>query len=141
MTAGMPDEPAGDMLEVALLYMAVTFFSVFILNIFIGVLGEQYALQKQHCVLIFRRRRAELCLRYMQRIHAQHFRACSGPEGHVLLVGCILACLTLQAHGEGLGWSQTSHGCLGRNCRAPRILGIWEVQYESRTLRGQESRI
>ncbi|CAE7830473.1 unnamed protein product [Symbiodinium sp. CCMP2592] len=97
ITAGMPDEPEGDMLDVGLLYMSVTFFSVFILNIFIGVLGEQYSIQKEHCVALFRRRRAELCLRYMQRMHClQQFRVCSGALGHIVLAGSILACLTLQ---------------------------------------------
>eukprot|EP00439_Symbiodinium_sp_Y106_P036990 s4334_g4.t1 len=53
ITQGLPEKPPDDILELLVLYGGVLFFSVFVLNIFIGVIGEQYSKEKDQVGLMF----------------------------------------------------------------------------------------
>ena len=101
ITAGLPDEPKTDPLEAALLYLAVTVFTVVILNIFIGVIGEEYSRLKEESYLLFRQQRSVMCLHYVLR--KPHFRCnfCSpslADVGVVLSVALGIALQVYSAH-------------------------------------------
>lgn len=104
ITAGLPGEPNTDPLEAALLYLAVTVFTVVILNIFIGVIGEEYSRLKEESPLLFRQQRARMCLHYVLR--KPHFRCnlCSpnlADLGVVLAVAVGIAIQVYSAHHGG----------------------------------------
>eukprot|EP00931_Biecheleriopsis_adriatica_P035920 TRINITY_DN20706_c0_g1_i1.p1 TRINITY_DN20706_c0_g1~~TRINITY_DN20706_c0_g1_i1.p1 ORF type:complete len:886 (+),score=170.32 TRINITY_DN20706_c0_g1_i1:54-2711(+) len=67
ITQGLPGRPPADTLELLVMYGGVLFFSVFVLNIFIGVIGEQYAHEKEQVGLIFQNVRASSCLTFLLR--------------------------------------------------------------------------
>lgn len=67
ITQGLPGRPPDDPLELLLMYAGVSFFSVFVLNIFIGVIGEQYSTEKQQVGLMFQNVRASCCLTFLLR--------------------------------------------------------------------------
>eukprot|EP00929_Paragymnodinium_shiwhaense_P035541 TRINITY_DN19169_c0_g1_i4.p1 TRINITY_DN19169_c0_g1~~TRINITY_DN19169_c0_g1_i4.p1 ORF type:complete len:948 (+),score=180.09 TRINITY_DN19169_c0_g1_i4:52-2895(+) len=68
ITAGLPSNPYEyDSLELLLTYGAVLFFSVFFLNIFIGVISIQYETEKERFPLTFQHLRAESCANFMLR--------------------------------------------------------------------------
>ena len=69
ITQGLPETVPEDMLEVFMLYGGVLFFSVFMLNIFIGVISEQYAQEKEVAHLAFQRTRASSCLTFLLRAY------------------------------------------------------------------------
>ncbi|CAK9006930.1 unnamed protein product [Durusdinium trenchii] len=96
MTAGLPEEPSPNLLESGLLYIAVTFFTVFILNIFIGVIGDEYSRLKSQSFLGFRQIRAKMCLDYMLR--KQFFRIdwCSKRMSKIVLLTLIQFGLVIQ---------------------------------------------
>eukprot|EP00913_Durusdinium_trenchii_P031274 g29281.t1 len=68
ITQSLPTDVPEDMLELVLLYLGVLFFSIFVMNIFIGVISEQYSNQKQHVGLMFQSLRASSCLLYLLRM-------------------------------------------------------------------------
>eukprot|EP00931_Biecheleriopsis_adriatica_P036761 TRINITY_DN21139_c0_g1_i1.p1 TRINITY_DN21139_c0_g1~~TRINITY_DN21139_c0_g1_i1.p1 ORF type:complete len:941 (+),score=161.90 TRINITY_DN21139_c0_g1_i1:93-2915(+) len=53
--------------HVFLTYMSVLMFTVFFLNIFIGVMSDQYIFEKERCELSFQQLRANSCLSYLLR--------------------------------------------------------------------------
>ncbi|CAE8617446.1 unnamed protein product [Polarella glacialis] len=69
ITSSLPefDADSGDQLKLILALVAVLFFSVFILNIFIGVMSEVYMDETSKCQLTYRRERACACLNYLLR--------------------------------------------------------------------------
>jgi len=68
ITAGLPDRPLElDHLELTIWYLSVGIFSIFFLNIFIGVIGESYATEKERSALTFQELRAQSCLTFLLR--------------------------------------------------------------------------
>ncbi|CAE8699151.1 unnamed protein product, partial [Polarella glacialis] len=68
ITAALPEDPHNmPMLDLVLTYLAVLFFSVFFLNIFIGVITELYLLEKERVGLTFQHVRASSCLTFLLR--------------------------------------------------------------------------
>uniref|UniRef100_A0A7S2QH44 Uncharacterized protein n=1 Tax=Zooxanthella nutricula TaxID=1333877 RepID=A0A7S2QH44_9DINO len=54
-------------LQMALTYLSVLLFTVFFLNVFIGVIGENYSIQKTLSPLVFQKVRAGICSTYLLR--------------------------------------------------------------------------
>lgn len=68
ISGGMPGNPSEvSPAELALTYASVLLFMIFFLNVFIGVMGEQYTNQKAVCKWIFQRTRALACFDYLLR--------------------------------------------------------------------------
>lgn len=96
MTAGLPSEPSDNELESMLLYVSVTFFTVFILNIFIGVIGEEYSRLKEECSLGFKQLRAKMCLDYILRKHFFQIHICSKTMSKVICLTAISIGMIIQ---------------------------------------------
>jgi len=68
ITAALPERAeAVSSLELVLSLVAVSVFTIFILNIFIGVMSELYVNAKENCDLQFRHQRAGSCFAYLLR--------------------------------------------------------------------------
>ncbi len=109
ITAGLPGEPNQDPLEAGLLYLAVTVFTVVILNIFIGVIGEEYSRRKEESPLLFCQQRAVKCLHYALRKPNFRCNLCSPSKadwGVVLAIVVGIAVQVYSARHEG-------HSCGG----------------------------
>lgn len=68
ITQGLPKEPPRDMLQLSLLYAGVLFFSIFVMNIFIGVISEQYTKEKEQVAEMFQSLRASSCYTFLLRM-------------------------------------------------------------------------
>ena len=73
ITAGLPGALDEDPLEASLLLIAVTIFTVVVLNIFIGVIGEEYSRLQQDSPQLFKQERAQMCRRAQRR----YMRCCN----------------------------------------------------------------
>ena len=96
ITQGLPEKPPDDILELLVLYGGVLFFSVFVLNIFIGVIGEQYSKEKDQVGLMFIRVRASSCLTYLLRIHVFPCNLVTSTTAAIVGGVCVFSTLTLQ---------------------------------------------
>eukprot|EP00435_Cladocopium_sp_Y103_P057108 s3038_g19.t1 len=96
IAAGLPSEPSHNELQAILLYVSVTFFTVFILNIFIGVIGEEYSRLKEECDLGFKQLRAKMCLEYILRKHFFRIHICSKTMSKVVCFTALSVGLTIQ---------------------------------------------
>lgn len=96
IAAGLPSEPSHNELQAILLYVSVTFFTVFILNIFIGVIGEEYSRLKEECDLGFKQLRAKMCLEYILRKHFFQIHICSKTMSKVVCLAALSIGLTIQ---------------------------------------------
>ncbi|CAE7368491.1 unnamed protein product [Symbiodinium sp. CCMP2592] len=69
ITAALPETAEGvSALELVLVLVAVLFFTVLIMNVFIGVICDLYNRAKEQAELQFQKRRAESCLLYLLRM-------------------------------------------------------------------------
>eukprot|EP00438_Fugacium_kawagutii_P014044 Skav204151 [mRNA] locus=scaffold903:173810:176221:+ [translate_table: standard] len=68
ITQGLPPTAPADPLELALLYAGVLFFSILVMNIFIGIIGEQYSKQKEQVDHLFHTLRTSSCWTYLLRV-------------------------------------------------------------------------
>ncbi|CAE8706672.1 unnamed protein product [Polarella glacialis] len=98
IVAGLPESPDGDVLELLLVYFAVLFFTVFILNIFIGIISEAYIAEKEKCEVSFRRLRAKSCLDFLLRARILPCRLCSKTASVVIMSLAVVTCLAVQAY-------------------------------------------
>jgi len=96
ITQGLPEKPPDDILELLVLYGGVLFFSVFVLNIFIGVIGEQYSKEKDQVGLMFVSVRASSCLTYLLRIHVLPCNLVTSTTAAIVGSVCVFSTLTLQ---------------------------------------------
>lgn len=100
LTAQVPDEIKEDSEEntpvLYLMYLSMMVFTVFFLNIFIGVIGEQYGIQKDSCDLVFQNLRANICSTFL--IRATVIPCWLMPRGLAMVATGIAAatCLSLQ---------------------------------------------
>mmetsp|Transcript_29735 Transcript_29735/g.85132 ORF Transcript_29735/g.85132 Transcript_29735/m.85132 type:complete len:759 (+) Transcript_29735:69-2345(+) len=111
ITAGMPREPPVDMLELVLTYISTIFFTIFFLNIFIGVIGEQYSLEKQRCRRTFQKMRAASCLTFLLRVKVLPCNLLHRWTAEAVLVLAVLASMALQVLGLMRGAS-IPYACL-----------------------------
>ncbi|CAE7844259.1 unnamed protein product [Symbiodinium microadriaticum] len=96
ITQGLPEKPPDDILELLVLYGGELFFSVFVLNIFIGVIGEQYSKEKDQVGLMFISVRASSCLTYLLRIHVFPCNLVTSTTAAIVGGVCVFSTLTLQ---------------------------------------------
>ena len=96
ITQGLPEQPPDDYLELMLLYGGVLFFSIFVMNIFIGVISEQYASEKEQGDVMFERVRAHSCLNYLTRISLLPCNLLTSRAAALLACGATALTLTLQ---------------------------------------------
>eukprot|EP00930_Biecheleria_cincta_P068184 TRINITY_DN5537_c0_g5_i1.p1 TRINITY_DN5537_c0_g5~~TRINITY_DN5537_c0_g5_i1.p1 ORF type:complete len:910 (+),score=129.48 TRINITY_DN5537_c0_g5_i1:116-2845(+) len=95
ITQGLPEHPPDDTLELLLMYAGVSFFSIFVLNIFIGVIGEQYSTEKQQVKLMFQNVRASCCLTFLLRALVLPCNLLTRDVSAILcLLGAIVAAAT-----------------------------------------------
>jgi len=99
ITAGLPTEPPEDILELGLTYISTILFTIFFLNIFIGVIGEQYSLEKQRCKRTFQNRRASACLTFLLRAKVLPCALVQSCVAEAVLVLTVLLSMALQVHG------------------------------------------
>ena len=96
ITQGLPEQPPDDYLELMLLYGGVLFFSIFVMNIFIGVISEQYASEKEQGDVMFERVRAHSCLNYLTRISLLPCNLLTSRAAALLAFGATALTLALQ---------------------------------------------
>ncbi|CAJ1340752.1 unnamed protein product, partial [Effrenium voratum] len=103
ITQGLPEAQPEDILELVLLYGGVLFFSVFMLNIFIGVISEQYTQEKEQALAMFEAARASSCQTFLVRasLLPQLGRLCGRWTAVAVSLTCALGALLLQALALG----------------------------------------
>ena len=101
-----PAAMQGDWLEPLISYSAMLLFTVFFLNIFIGVIGSNYERQKAHSAEIVQSVRTGICLTFLLRAKLIPCRLCS-PR--CALAGCLAAmALAMAVQFAGLARSEAS---------------------------------
>lgn len=96
ITAALPETAEGvSALELVLVLVAVLFFTVLIMNVFIGVICDLYNRAKEQAELQFQKRRAESCLLYLLRMQLI-------PSG--LVSENVAMLITMLSGGIGLGF-------------------------------------
>merc|ERR1712007_231532 len=98
-TGGLPSSAQVDEVYLLLTYASVIVFSLFFLNIFIGVISEQYTLAKEQVPRRFQQVLAGECSKYLLRAvrlpNIRALRRCSWP----LIILLVLVMLALQVYG------------------------------------------
>ena len=104
VTQGLPSSPPEDTIKLLLLYVGVLVFSVFVLNIFIGIISEQLEHGREQADLLFHSARTASCSTFLLRVCVL---PCDwlGARG-ALLLGCLAALfsMALQAAALHSGW-------------------------------------
>lgn len=88
--------PQSDNLRLVLILVAVLFFSVFILNIFIGVMGELYLKEKTRASLTFWQLQANSCFQYLLRCRVLPCRLMSQMHGLLLMIMASVVAVVVQ---------------------------------------------
>eukprot|EP00439_Symbiodinium_sp_Y106_P059233 s161_g8.t1 len=103
ITQGLPEHEPEDGLELLVLYGGVLFFSIFVLNIFIGVIDEEYKNEKELSHLRFLGLRASSCLTYLLRVRVIPCRLLGAKAACGAAFAAMIAALTLQVSSILLG--------------------------------------
>lgn len=83
ITAAIPEDANGEPpAEMWLCYLAVLMFSIFFLNIFIGVIGELYQVEKDRSELTFQELRAQSVLSFQLRARIMPCALCNATLAH-----------------------------------------------------------
>ena len=104
VTQGLPANPPEDTIKLLLLYVGVLVFSVFVLNIFIGIISEQLEHGREQTDLLFHSARTASCSTFLLRVRVL---PCNMVGGRCALVlGCLAALfsMALQAAALHSGW-------------------------------------
>merc|ERR1739841_153432 len=92
-----------DNVKLILTYMSILLFTVFFLNIFIGVIGQNYSCQEAVSHLSFQRDRAEICRNFIFRACLMPTNLC-GPWQALCIVivsfGCLIAVVLLSVNEQ-----------------------------------------
>eukprot|EP00913_Durusdinium_trenchii_P022440 g21078.t2 len=104
ITQGLPKDPPEDQLELIVLYGSVLFFSVFVMNIFIGVISEQYASEKKQVHLAFQSLRASSCLTFLMRVSVIPCCWLTKETAALMASGSVILAFTLQVCALCYGW-------------------------------------
>lgn len=104
ITAALPPDISSDFssanqVKLILCIVSVSFFTVFILNIFIGVMGELYVKEKQRSEHTFRMYRAGSCYQYLLRSRVLPCTMMSHTQGFAMMGGAGLLALSVQIYG------------------------------------------
>ena len=104
VTQGLPANPPEDTIKLLLLYVGVLVFSVFVLNIFIGIISEQLEHGREQTDLLFHSARTASCSTFLLRVRVL---PCNFLWGRgALVLGCLAALfsMALQAAALHSGW-------------------------------------
>mmetsp|Transcript_76515 Transcript_76515/g.214670 ORF Transcript_76515/g.214670 Transcript_76515/m.214670 type:complete len:841 (-) Transcript_76515:81-2603(-) len=100
ITADLPTQPDTlSPMELALTYGAVIFFSIFILNIFIGVIGQQYEQEKDRVQVTLKHERAQCCLNFLLRAKVLPCGLCRRYVAFIVTILAAFAGVVIQAIG------------------------------------------
>eukprot|EP00438_Fugacium_kawagutii_P032686 Skav221347 [mRNA] locus=scaffold1845:137688:140523:- [translate_table: standard] len=91
----LEDSPPANM-EMLVLLFGVLFFSVFMMNVFIGVINDQYSEEKKTVRLAFQKLRTQSCLTHLLRMSVIPCDVLTAPLATALQIGCVLACIGIQ---------------------------------------------
>jgi len=99
-------------LQLTLTCVAVLFFSNFILNIFIGVIGAEYEKEKERVKVTFQHERAASCLNFLLRAEQLPTRLCSRTASLFVTFFAATLALALQVfgvmRGKSLPWTRAA---------------------------------
>lgn len=99
ITSAMPTTADVPTLILAMYYIAIVSFSVFFLNIFIGVICEAYTAAKEKAAANFQNSRASCCLTFLLRARFIPCTLMSRPVALVLVLFSMACCLGVQVAG------------------------------------------
>ena len=109
VTQGLPASPPEDTIKLLLLYVGVLVFSVFVFNIFIGIISEQLEHGREQTELLFHSARTASCSTFLLRVCVLPCNLLGGRGA--LVLGCLaaLCSMTLQAAALHSGWHLPGH--------------------------------
>lgn len=81
ITGNLPDDPNGDPLHFGLMIAAVLVFTIFFMNLFIGVIGDQYKDSKEDKHLLLRRLRCGAVASFLSTVRVVPSNLCSETAG------------------------------------------------------------
>ncbi|CAK9033671.1 ANK_REP_REGION domain-containing protein [Durusdinium trenchii] len=90
LSQGLPEDSPSDSLELLVLCGGILFFSIFVLNIFVGVINDRYQFERERAALSFANLRASSCLTYLFRVCVLPCQIVNGFVGSVVAVVCIV---------------------------------------------------
>jgi len=100
ISAELPKDVAQkDALQAFLTYGAVIVFSIFFMNVFIGVIGQQYEEKREVCHLMFQQQRASACCNFLVRARVLPCSLASQKRARVAGAAGVLCMLCLLGHG------------------------------------------
>mmetsp|Transcript_20841 Transcript_20841/g.65954 ORF Transcript_20841/g.65954 Transcript_20841/m.65954 type:complete len:850 (+) Transcript_20841:95-2644(+) len=100
ITTQLPANPFNHTgLELLVTYGAVLFFSIFMLNIFIGVIGTTYEQEQERVPLTFLQHRACCCQNFLLRARVMPCNLCSRTCANVVSILALGAIVAAQVHG------------------------------------------
>ena len=100
VTQGLPASPPEDAIKLLLLYVGVLVFSVFVLNIFIGIISEQLEHGREQTDLLFHSARTASCSTFLLRVRVL---PCNMVGGRCALVlGCLAALFSMALQAAAL---------------------------------------
>ena len=104
VTQGLPASPPEDTIKLLLLYVGVLVFSVFVLNIFIGIISEELEHGREQTELLFHSARTASCSTFLLRVCVLPCDLLGGRGA--LVLGCLAALfsMALQAAALHSGW-------------------------------------
>ena len=104
VTQGLPASPPEDTIKLLLLYVGVLVFSVFVLNIFIGIISEELEHGREKTELLFHSARTASCSTFLLRVCVLPCDLLGGRGA--LVLGCLAALfsMALQAAALHSGW-------------------------------------
>lgn len=104
VTQGLPANPPEDTIKLLLLYVGVLVFSVFVLNIFIGIISEQLEHGREQTDLLFHSARTASCSTFLLRVRVLPCDLLWVRSA--LVLGCLAALLSMALQAAALlsGW-------------------------------------
>jgi len=100
LTTQLPTDPwERNGLELLVTYSAVLFFSIFMLNICIGVIGTAYAEEQARVPRTFLHHRACCCLNFLLRVRVLPTQLCGRRCANIAIILALGLCVFTQVHG------------------------------------------
>eukprot|EP00435_Cladocopium_sp_Y103_P057229 s1084_g19.t1 len=101
----LDDDKTPEDMELLVLLFGVLFFSVFMMNVFIGVINDQYSEEKKTVRTAFQSLRAKSCLTHLLRMSAVPCDLLTAQAAACLSTFCVMTCIVLQVLALGeTGW-------------------------------------
>lgn len=101
----LDDDTMPEDMELLVLLFGVLFFSVFMMNVFIGVINDQYSEEKKTVRMAFQSLRAKSCLTHLLRTSAVPCDLLTAQQAACMSTFCVMTCIVLQVLALGeTGW-------------------------------------